>query len=87
MGNVLFPDGDGIFQDDVLIDTAYVATSVSRFQYCYALVVRLGEPLVRNRFPPPSCLKEVEQVLMEELLKIPLDEVYRSLSQVIYMIT
>ena len=31
------------------------------------------ERQVRNRYPPPSCLKELEQVLMEEWLKIPLD--------------
>ena len=29
---------------------------------------------VRNRYSAPSCLKELEQVLMEEWLKIPLDE-------------
>ena len=33
------------------------------------------ERQVRNRYPPPPCLKELEQVLMEEWLKIPLDEV------------
>ena len=29
----------------------------------------------RNLYPPPSCLKELEQVLMEKWLKIHLDEV------------
>ena len=33
------------------------------------------ERQVGNRYPPLSCLKELEQVLMEEWLKIPLDEV------------
>ena len=33
------------------------------------------ERQVRNRFPPPSCMKELEQVSMEEWPKIPLDEV------------
>ena len=30
---------------------------------------------VRNRYPPPSCLKELETVLTEEWLKITLEEV------------
>ena len=33
------------------------------------------ERQVRNRYPPPSCLLELEQVSMEEWLEIPLDEV------------
>ena len=33
------------------------------------------ERQVRNRYPPSSCLKEPEQVLMEEWPKIPLGEV------------
>ena len=33
------------------------------------------ERQVRNGYPLPSCLKELEQVLMEEWLKIPLYEV------------
>ena len=35
------------------------------------------ERKVRNRYPPPSCLKELEQVLTEKWLKIPLDEVMK----------
>ena len=33
------------------------------------------ERQLRKRYPPPSCLKELEQVLLENWLKIPLDEV------------
>ena len=33
------------------------------------------ERQVRNRYPTPSCLKELEQVLMEEWPTIPLAEV------------
>ena len=29
----------------------------------------------RNRYPSPSCLEKLEQVLMEEWLEIPLDDV------------
>ena len=36
---------------------------------------RFFEQQVRNRYPPPSCLKELEQVLMEKWPKITLDEV------------
>lgn len=33
------------------------------------------EQQVRNRYPPPSCLDELEKVLMEEWLKIPIEQV------------
>ena len=33
------------------------------------------ERQVRNRYPPPCCLKELEHVIMEKWLKIPLDKV------------
>ena len=33
------------------------------------------ERRVRNRYPPPSYLKGLEHVFMEEWLNIPLDEV------------
>lgn len=35
------------------------------------------EQQVRNRFPPPASLKELEQVLLEEWLKIPLTTVQK----------
>ena len=33
------------------------------------------ERQVRNRYPPPSCLNKLEQVLIKEWLQIPLDKV------------
>ena len=51
-----------------------VATTLSRSQYYWAFVVRIGATSY-NRYPPPSCLKEIKQFLMEEWLQILLDEV------------
>ena len=43
------------------------------------------ERQVRNRYPPPSCHKDLEQVLMEEWLNIPLQgevkKLYHSISR------
>ena len=33
------------------------------------------ERQLRNRYPPPSRLRELEKVLMEEWLKIPMEKV------------
>ena len=44
---------------------------LNNIEHLWCVLVRQ----VRNRYPPPSCLKELEQVLMEEWLETPLDEV------------
>ena len=92
MVQALFPDGDGIFQDDnAPMHTAYVlknwyeeneswlehmewlprSPDLNIVEHFWFVLKRQ----VRNRYPPPFCLKELEQVLMEEWLKIPLDEI------------
>ena len=77
----LFPDGDGIFQDDdAPIHTAHVVKNwyeehESELRHIewppQFLDLNIIEHLwyvlerqFRNHYPPPSCLKELEQVLM-----------------------
>jgi hypothetical protein len=59
-----FPNSDAVFEDNsALIHTA--GTVQSWF----------GEHELRNRFPPPTSLKQLEDVLQEEWYKIPLQTV------------
>ena len=84
------PNGNGIFQDDnAPIHTAYVFNNCHEehgsglehmewppqspdfnIEYLWCVFDRQ----VRNSYLSPSCLKEPEQVLMEEWLKISVDE-------------
>ena len=92
MVQTLFPDCDGMFQDDnAPMHTAYVVKNwykdhenelEHKERPSQSLNLNIIEHLcfvlerqVRNRYPPPLCLKELEQVLIEEWQKILLDEV------------
>ena len=101
MVHALFPDFDGIFQDNnAPIHTVHVVKNwyekhkselnhtewppQSRSLNIIEQLWCVLERQVRNRYHPPSCLKELKQVLMEKWLKISLDEVrkmYDSISR------
>lgn len=88
----LFPEGDGIFQDDnAPIHTAKIIKSwyddhADDFKHlvwpAQSPDLNIIEPFwstlearVRNVFPPPSSLKKLEQVLIDEWYKIPIEVV------------
>ena len=87
MVQILFPDGDGIFQNDnahavknwyqeheselVNMECPPQSPDLLIIEHFWCVLERQ----VRNRYPPPSCLKEQARVFGEEWLKIPLDEV------------
>jgi hypothetical protein len=52
--------------------TSSLAYTVTRFEHHWTSLVSLGTR-VRNRFPPPTSLKQLEDVLQEELYKIRLE--------------
>ena len=82
MFQALFPDGDGIFQDDNV--PKHIAHVVKNWYQEHGSKLEqmewppqssdrntiehswyVLERQVRNRYPPISCLKELEEVLME----------------------
>ena len=92
MVQALFPDGDGIFQDDNapihsarVVKNCMKSIKVSSNTWSGHRILQVAifieylwcvlERQVRNRYPPPSCLKELGQILMEEWVTIPVDEV------------
>lgn len=89
MMHAIFPDGDGIFQDDnAPIHTAKVIKTWYEnhgddFEHlvwpAQSPDLNIIEPVwstlearIRSVFPPPSSLRELERILIEEWHKIPM---------------
>jgi flagellar biosynthesis/type III secretory pathway M-ring protein FliF/YscJ len=79
MIQMLFPNNDALFQDDNV--PFHIAGTVQSWP-AQSPDLNIIEPVwsvlgsrVRNRFPPPTSQKQLEDILQEEWYKIPLETV------------
>jgi hypothetical protein len=85
MIQTLFQDNNAVSQDD---NTGTIHSQLEEHEHEFQFLpwpaklqdLNITEPLwsvletgVRNRFPPPTSLKQLEHVLQEECYKIPLE--------------
>jgi hypothetical protein len=83
MIQTLFPNNDAVFQDDELLVRSWFEEHEGELQHlpwpAQSPDLNITEALwsvletrVRNRYPPPTSLKQLEDVLQEKWYKIPL---------------
>ena len=85
MMQTLFPNGEGVFQDDdAPIHTAGVIKSWHAEHFSHLPDLNIIEPLwsilearIRSVFPPPSSLKALEKLLIQEWYNIPLETIQK----------
>jgi hypothetical protein len=85
MFQTLFPNNDAVFQDDELFAQSWFEEHEGELQHlpwpAQSPDLNITETLwsvletrVRNRYPPPTSLKQLEDVLQEKWYKIPLEK-------------